>query len=326
MNVSVCYVGSSLLAPLKMAERGLNRDYKLDLHVAAHNFGSPLNDSEWQSVDDDLSNTDIVFVIHVMDGENAARLITALEERKQRHAAVIVINCMPDLMRRTRMGRLDVAGLVGKSSKGEESNEESETERKGIDALKLIASAGSWVGKQVKRGKAAGKSKHGHGQYLKWVDKLPGILKFVPSAGGLGDVKHYLNIFCYFLQPTPANIRSMVLYALKEYVVDDRLQAAAGESAAAGAYAFGGDLPSRRDGRYSNRLTAYEEWYLKRPKSKDQRPKIRSPQQPLIREHHWPLINATAGSQQNNEALRRTDSCYRSGGIKRHSCALYIDG
>lgn len=226
MKVSVCYVGSSLLAPLKMAGRELNRDYNLDLQVAAHNFGSPLTNAEWQSVDDDLGNADVVFVIHVMDGENAARLVTALEARKQRHAAVIVINCMPDLMRRTRMGRLDIAGLVGTRDKAHERNGENETERKGIDALKLIASAGSWVGKQVKRGKAAGKSRHGHGQYLKWVDKLPGILKFVPSAGGLGDAKHYLNIFCYFLQPTPANIRSMILYSLKEYVVDDRLAAA----------------------------------------------------------------------------------------------------
>jgi len=272
MKVSVCYVGSSLLAPLKIAERELNREYNLDLHVAAHNFGSPLTDVEWQSVDDDLGDADVVFVIHVMDGENAARLIPALEKNKQRHAAVIVINCMPDLMRRTRMGRLDIAGLVGKGSKGDEGPEDSKTERRGIDALKLIASAGSWVGKQVRRGKASGKSKHGHGQYLKWVDKLPGILKFVPSAGGLGDAKHYLNIFCYFLQPTPSNIRSMVLYALKEYVVDDRLAAAQVKV----------PPPERMPSvaiyhpdatQLFESYVAYEEWYVKRSKTKDQSPK-----------------------------------------------------
>ncbi|HEV7683009.1 MAG TPA: cobaltochelatase subunit CobN [Pyrinomonadaceae bacterium] len=269
MKVSVCYVGSSLLAPLKMAERELNREYNLDLQVGAHNFGSPLTDAEWQSVDDDLADADIVFVIHVMDGENAARLITTLERQKQRHAAVIVINCMPDLMRRTRMGRLNIAGLVGRKGKGEEGNG---TERKGIDALKLIASAGSWVGKQVKRGKAAGKSQHGHGQYLKWVDKLPSILKFVPSAGGLGDAKHYLNIFCYFLQPTPANIRSMVLYALKEYVVDDRLAAAQVKV----------PPPERMPSvaiyhPAANKLFEsyddYEEWYVQRATTQDQKPK-----------------------------------------------------
>ena len=64
----------------------------------------------------------------------------------------------------------------------------------------------------------------GHGQYLKLIDRLPGILKFVPTAGALTDAKHYLYLFCYFLQPTPANIQSMLLYALSQYVRDERLQ------------------------------------------------------------------------------------------------------
>ena len=109
MKVVVLYVGSSLLAPLKQAEREINRQYNLDLQVSAYNFGAPMNDDEWREIDQDLQVADIVFPIHVMDGENAARLVPALERYKARHRAVIVINCMPDLMRRTRMGKLDVA-------------------------------------------------------------------------------------------------------------------------------------------------------------------------------------------------------------------------
>ena len=71
----------------------------------------------------------------------------------------------------------------------------------------------------------AKKSKRNHSQYLKLVDRLPGLLKLVPSAGRLRDIKHYLYLFCYFLQPTPANIRSMLLYALKHYVPRERLRA-----------------------------------------------------------------------------------------------------
>ena len=52
---------------------------------------------------------------------------------------------------------------------------------------------------------------------------MPSLLKFIPNAGRLRDVKNYLYLFCYFLQPTPNNIRSMILYALKEYVPDKRL-------------------------------------------------------------------------------------------------------
>jgi magnesium chelatase subunit H len=193
MNVTVLYVGSSLLAPLKNAEREINRVYGLDLRVAAYNFGSPLTDYDWRKVEQDLAEANVVFVIHVMDGENASRLIKALDVFKDRHDAVIVINCMPELMRHTRMGQLDVGRL---------------------------RSLSSWFGSKSK----ADKRRTNHGKYLKLVDRLPRILRFVPTTGAFTDVKHYLNIFCYFLQPTPANIQSMLLYSLKYYVDDSRLK------------------------------------------------------------------------------------------------------
>src|ERR1044072_5714924 len=116
MNITVLYVGSSLLAPLKNAEHEINRVHNLGLRVAAYNFGSPLSDHEWQKVESDLSDANVVFVIHVMDGENATRLVAALE-RNNNHEAVVVINCMPELMRRTRLGRLDISTL-GKARNG----------------------------------------------------------------------------------------------------------------------------------------------------------------------------------------------------------------
>ncbi|HSD48175.1 MAG TPA: cobaltochelatase subunit CobN [Pyrinomonadaceae bacterium] len=187
MNITVLYVGSSLLAPLKNAEREINRVCDLDLRVAAYNFGAPLSDGEWREVERDLSEANVVFVIHVMDGENASRLIKSLETYK--HDAVIVINCMPELMRHTRMGRLD------------------------------IGSVSRWLPKFK-----TDKRKTNHGKYLKLVDRLPRVLKFVPTTGALTDAKHYLYLFCYFLQPTPANIQSMLLYSLKHYVRDARLK------------------------------------------------------------------------------------------------------
>ena len=44
-------------------------------------------------------------------------------------------------------------------------------------------------------------------------------------AGKLRDVKNYLFLFCYFLQPTPQNIRMMLLFALKHYGSDPGLKA-----------------------------------------------------------------------------------------------------
>ena len=56
MNITILYVGSSLLAPLKNAEREINRVHKLDLRVSAYNFGSPLSDGEWSEVERDLQD------------------------------------------------------------------------------------------------------------------------------------------------------------------------------------------------------------------------------------------------------------------------------
>ncbi|HVF22427.1 MAG TPA: cobaltochelatase subunit CobN, partial [Pyrinomonadaceae bacterium] len=187
MNITVLYVGSSLLAPLKNAEREINRVYDLNLRVAAYNFGSPLSDHEWAEVELDLAQANVVFVMHVMDGENASRLIKSLETHK--HDAVVVINCMAELMRHTRMGRLD------------------------------IGSVSRWVPKFK-----TDKKRTNHGHYLKLVNRLPKVLKFVPTAGAFTDAKHYLQLFCYFLQPTPSNIQSMLLYSLKHYVRDTRLK------------------------------------------------------------------------------------------------------
>jgi magnesium chelatase subunit H len=201
------------LAPLKNAEREINRAYKLDLTVAAHNFGGQIDIDQWTAIEKDLSQATIVFVIHVIDSENGERLLAALERYRHVHKAVVVINCMADLMRRTRMGGLDVAALAG----------DKRNERKSQTA-RLLSAAGSWVGKQA-RGHREQKKTNNHSQYIKLADRLPGILKFVPTAGALTDAKHYLNLFCYFLQPTPANIQSMLLYALKYYSGDEQLRA-----------------------------------------------------------------------------------------------------
>lgn len=222
LNITVFYVGSSLLAPLRQAEQEINRAYRLGLRVAAYNFGAALTEDEWLYVERDLSGADVVFVIHVMDGENGSRLLPALEKYRARHSAVVVINCMPDLMRRTRMGRLDFGQMFG-AAKGETNDDALKEGSEARRTRSLVARVGSWMGEQA-RAHAKKRSRSSHTQYLKLVDRLPGLLRLVPGTGKLRDIKHYLYLFCYFLQPTPANIRFMLLYALKHYVPDERLK------------------------------------------------------------------------------------------------------
>ncbi|MDQ3585286.1 MAG: DUF3479 domain-containing protein, partial [Acidobacteriota bacterium] len=216
MIITVLYVGSSLLAPLKEAEREIERRYALGVRVAAHNLGAALDESAWREVERDLSASEVVFVIHVTDGENAARLMTLLT-RFAGQRAVVVINCLPELMRQTRMGRLSF-GCAAETGEGVADHRDA-----GM-AKRLVSRVGAWMGEQARAHRA--KKRASHTQYLRYVERLPSLLRLVPNAGRLRDVKNYLYLFCYFLQPTPNNIRSMLLYALKHYVDDARLSRA----------------------------------------------------------------------------------------------------
>src|SRR5262249_26031580 len=130
--------------------------------------------------------------------------------------AIVVINCMPELIKRARLGKLDFARLPGMASrKGARAQGE---ER---DAGNLLKSIASWIGNQARAGKSENSQKRA--DYLKWVDRLPGLMKFIPNAGPLRDAKNYLQLVCYFLQPTPGNVQSMVLYAIKYYASNERV-------------------------------------------------------------------------------------------------------
>ncbi|HSO76725.1 MAG TPA: DUF3479 domain-containing protein, partial [Blastocatellia bacterium] len=221
MKITVLYVGTSLLAPLRRAESEINKTYALGLTVAAHNCGAPLSSDEWAQAASDIAQSEIVFIIHVTDSENAARIIEAVDSSSDRIKATIAFNCMPDLMRLTRMGRLDFAQMMKTAAKSDGFGGEGREAAGQNIARKL----GSWMADFVKeRGPSNGSDGSNRnsgvrnmGQYVKLIGRLPAILKFVPGAGKLGDVKNYLLLFCYFLQPTSNNIRSMLLYAIKSY-------------------------------------------------------------------------------------------------------------
>ena len=212
MNIACLYVGASLPGPLKQAERDINESYKLDLSISLHNCGDELSPDELTRLDGNLSNSDLVFVIHVTNEENAANIASFLERYHGRHKAVIAMNCMPALMRRTRLGKLDFSKVMRERPAGGEG---------GAAANSLLKKAGMWMANSVRghRGGGNGRSKTGPpSNYTALITRLPTILKALPSVGKLGDAKHYLYLFCYFLQPSPGNIQAMVLYAIKHYV------------------------------------------------------------------------------------------------------------
>ncbi|HEY0083744.1 MAG TPA: cobaltochelatase subunit CobN [Pyrinomonadaceae bacterium] len=219
LKLMVLYVGSSLLAPLRQAEREIERTHAPGLRVAAYNFGAPLDEPQWREIERDLGESQVVFVIHVTDGENAARLIPLLDKYRETNRAVVVINCMPELMRQTRMGRLRFGREAARDGAGQPEGAPEE----GM-ARRLVGRVGAWMGEQARARRGHKKKNASHTQYLRYIERLPALLRVVPNAGRLGDAKNYLSIFCYFLQPTPANIRSMLLVALKHYAADKRFE------------------------------------------------------------------------------------------------------
>jgi magnesium chelatase subunit H len=280
VKIIVFYVGSSLLAPLRNAEQEINRQHGLGLRVATHNFGATFTDDEWSTIENDLNESEVVFVIHVMDGENAARLIS-LVDRFPENRAVIVINCMPELMKRTRMGKLDFAKLPGVSRKGAKTRSGSGKPQgaKGgasdEEGKRLLSAVASWIGRQARGDKTRnGSNGRGRADYLKWAERLPSLLRFVPNAGRLRDAKNYLMLVSYFLQPTPNNIRSMILLALHEYVVDDRLRSIEipPPETVHSVAIYHPDAPALFES-----FESYQAWYGSRlPQSKDQRSKTES--------------------------------------------------
>jgi len=220
INITVFYVGSSLIGPLRRAEQEINASGKLSVSISAYNCGAPLTEDDWAEAEARLAESAIVFVIHVTEGENASRIISALKRDLKRHHAVIAFNCMPDLMRLTRLGKLDFATLMKSRTPREKSDR---------DTVGLARRVGLWMAETLRParkpteqrreqdGPKKKPAKRGD-QYLDLVLRLPKLLRFVPAAGRLADIKSYLILFCYFLQPTPSNIRSMLLYAIAHYV------------------------------------------------------------------------------------------------------------
>ncbi len=205
MRITVFHVGSSLAEPLARAEREINARYALDLRIAAFNCGAPLDDDQWSIAASALAASDLVFIIHVTDSENADRIIDSLKHSPAH--AVIAINCMPPLMRQTRMGSLQFA---------------SRNSKKEPEAKSFIQRAGSWMADSMKRrGKSGNHARH-LSQFMSLLNRAPAVLRLLPSRGRLGDAKNYLTLFCYFLQPTPSNIEMMLLYAIKHYVPGQR--------------------------------------------------------------------------------------------------------
>jgi magnesium chelatase subunit H len=210
VRVTVLYVGSSLPGPLAQAERDIRHTARLDINIRSYNCGAELSLADWLAAEKDLGESDVVFILHVTNQENAVRIISALKETS---STVVAINCTTDLMRMTRLGKLRFGRGPGRDGSSEDSQSSS--------ARSLVRKLGGWLAESLRKGHPGSRQKSTPNktiQYTRLIGRLPAILKFIPGTGRVRDAKNYIQLFAYFLQPTPRNIRSMVLYTIKHYV------------------------------------------------------------------------------------------------------------
>jgi len=103
------------------------------------------------------------------------------------------------------------------------------------------------------------------------IDLLPGFLRLVPATGKLRTRR--TTCFCFvLLRRTPANIRAMLLYALREYVPDERLRKALKSKHLSDCRPWRFIILMRRT--FSKTFEKYQRWYLARNK-KSERPRPR---------------------------------------------------
>src|SRR5262249_46356327 len=157
--------------------------------------GDSITDAAWVTAERDILTSDIVFIIHVTNAENGTRIISALQNRLPGSAApteaggslksdlpragsqtVIAINCMPELMRLTRIGKLDFSALMkSKAGRGE-------SESKEASAHNLTRKLGSWMADSIRRRKNSEGHQKSSGlqQYTSLIGRMPAILRFLP--------------------------------------------------------------------------------------------------------------------------------------------------
>lgn len=199
MKLVVFCVGSSLPASLRRAERALRAQGVPDLSVACHSATLPMDASGWAAAESDLAEAELIFIAHVTDPENASRIGAALDRLGGRHRAVIVFNSIPDLMRRTRLGTFEPLAAPGSGP-----------------AARLLARLGSWM-LTYARSRVRG-SRRRPEQYLALLEQVSRWARWLPGKGRLGEAKRYIQLYNYFMQPSPENIRSMLALAISSYV------------------------------------------------------------------------------------------------------------
>jgi len=206
LKITFLLVERSFLASLRQAADEVCRRHAPDLELAIHVLPDLKSDDAWRQVQVDVAASLAVFAVHITDEASAARVVGLLDSAPplpplspsaqdgERVAvrelgtegpkAFVPLNCVASVMQRARLGKLDLAASSGFMAR---------------------------FGRLIRRpsGNSSAES------FAAFAGKVSRWLRFAPGRGQ--DLRTYLELYSYYLNASPDNLRNLLLLVLRRY-------------------------------------------------------------------------------------------------------------
>ncbi|MEO0379168.1 MAG: magnesium chelatase subunit H [Pseudomonadota bacterium] len=188
-RVVIITLDSHAAGPALRAMEQLTSDYPgldLQVHAAAEWGESP---EAFEAAEEAVRHGDIIIANLLFLEEHVARILPALQARRDQCDAMIGVIADADVVRLTRMGSLDMTAPP------------------------------STMGKLMKRLRGSSKpSTESGAKKMAMLRRLPKILKFLP--GKAQDLRAWFLVMQYWLGGSDDNVRAMVQFLLNRYATD----------------------------------------------------------------------------------------------------------
>ncbi|WP_299147408.1 magnesium chelatase subunit H [uncultured Tateyamaria sp.] len=188
-RVVIITLDSHAAGPARRAMEALSADYPgldLQIHAAAEWGETP---GAFEAAEDAVRHGDIIIANLLFLEEHVARILPALQARRDHCDAMVGVVADAEVVKLTRMGTLDMMAPP------------------------------STMGKLMKRLRGSSKpSTESGAKKMAMLRRLPKILKFLP--GKAQDLRAWFLVMQYWLGGSDDNIRAMVQFLLNRYATD----------------------------------------------------------------------------------------------------------
>ena len=250
MKITFLLVERSFLASLRQAAEEVRSGPAPDFELAVHVLPDLKESEAWRQAEADVASSLAVFAVHLTDEASATRMLDMLDRSGQGLRAFVPLNCLGSLMQRARLGKLELAARRG-----------------------FMSGFGRLIRRPSGRGSAE--------SLAALASRVSRWLRFAPGRGQ--DFRTYLELYGYYLNASPENLRNLLLLVLRRYGGRDVRVGAPVEYPIASLYHP--DAP----GLFED-MAAYLEWFHARPEA----PPSSAPQVGLILFRSYVLNRNTA--------------------------------